>query len=472
MSNKHKIDSLFKEGLKNYAPQPPAHLWDNIASGVAAEKKRKKVAFIWWSVAASVAVLLSVGSAVFFWPQSYDTIEIAQISQSDDAVLSSSEDTTTPTQNADNENIKASRNINSDTNTSYKPQNRVASHEPAVAMAYASHDNRAALMAMQSAYFTDTYSDDASHSTSDDMLTPRGVMLSNNFNAASVNESTLASKAQNEAKRAHTVSLLNAPSLDGLANRNDVKSNQRIVVAAVANPAYSKNDDNRLTNHGRMPAASQSGLLALGGGLNVRMHTNSRWSFESGVVYNKIGQNEKAGTRNPVMLFSSSNAFSDNNRPEGHYNSMGIIKTKKSPIKNVQRPTGALGVASAPSRYAGYQGDIRQVLDYVEIPLMARYTLLDKLINVSVTGGFSANILADNNAFMFENSSKIYVGYTEDIENFAVSSALGLNVELPLYRSLYFNMEPRLKYFLSPVNSATGFYPYTFSVLAGVAIHF
>lgn len=456
MSDHHDIDSIFKEGLRDFAPQPSPHLWDGIARKVAANRQKRRAAIIWWSAAASLAVLMTVGGALFLRPgnQTQNTMVVADtqlLPGPDDAGSSLSAASEEPVQNpiANDGLVTLAQSV---------------PHQSVGAVQSDAVDSRPVRYSM----VTSAYRPKAGGN--DGFLPSKKADIAAKIDEDDILSGSLAYRQSQSKKRELTRQLL-IPASPVIDQGVKEDKNRRIVLAAVANPAYSSNDDDRLTSSGKMPSANQKGLLALGGGLNVRVHTSSRWSFESGVVYGQIGQTEKSGSRKPVLLMANSFGILGNENSLTHKNSMGSIRTTKGNSTSTADKS-QMSISSAPLRYSGYQGDIRQVLDYVEIPLLARYRLLDKWMNVSVIGGLGANILADNNAFVLDGDKKLYVGYTEDVESFVVSSSMGVNIELPLFKSVYFNMEPRFKYFLTPVNSSTGYYPYTFSVLAGVAIHF
>jgi hypothetical protein len=114
---------------------------------------------------------------------------------------------------------------------------------------------------------------------------------------------------------------------------------------------------------------------------------------------------------------------------------------------------------------------LKQLLDYIEIPLTVRYALLNSKTLITLSGGLSTNFLIDNTAYLIENGEHINAGSTEGISPVTYSSSVGLGIELPIGKSFRFSLEPRFKYFLSPVNSNgySNFHPYSFGVFGGVS---
>ena len=55
------IDGLFANELKDFSPSPPIGMWENIEQKLP-QKQAKKTSFLFYKVAASLALLLSAGS--------------------------------------------------------------------------------------------------------------------------------------------------------------------------------------------------------------------------------------------------------------------------------------------------------------------------------------------------------------------------------------------------------------------------
>jgi len=62
MKDKHNINQLFSDSLRNLKVAPPAENWDEISKKL--QKKKRRLAPFWWRVAASFVLFLSVGTYV------------------------------------------------------------------------------------------------------------------------------------------------------------------------------------------------------------------------------------------------------------------------------------------------------------------------------------------------------------------------------------------------------------------------
>ncbi|MEO7977450.1 hypothetical protein [Flavobacterium sp.] len=61
---KQKIEDIFSS-MENFSSVPPPELWNNIEEKLH-EPKKKKITIIWWSIAASLLISLSIPSALYF----------------------------------------------------------------------------------------------------------------------------------------------------------------------------------------------------------------------------------------------------------------------------------------------------------------------------------------------------------------------------------------------------------------------
>lgn len=456
MNGNHDIDQLFKKGLEGFEPAPPPQGWERVAKELAAQKGSKRRMIIWWRAAASVALLVALAGSWFLWqprqtPKPLVAVSeeaLPDVKQLDEPAIAG----LTVVERLEKGELEPGDAAETPEDLALTAQpvlvaqqgnSRMVTEEPRFSVA-----SRRAIQGLSS-------------------LTSRKESIAGEFSVASVSVKPLAAQVEEQRKREFTESLLLAsayPNTSGEALRSGVD----LVLGGMASPSFSHHAQSRIKSEARMAQSNEEGVLTMGGGLNVRIETKSRWSFESGVLYSRIGQSEKSDGRPPLLMASASGVVADASMLT-HRNSLGAIKVKSSGLENGAQD---MGISYVPQRYGGYQGDIRQILDYVEVPLLARYRLVDRQLDLSVTGGFSANFLADNNAFMFDGGKKTYVGYTQGMDAFSVSSSLGLNLEVPIFKSLSFSMEPRFKYFITSVNSDTGYTPYSFSMLAGFAIHF
>ncbi|TRX63010.1 outer membrane beta-barrel protein [Carboxylicivirga sp. M1479] len=210
----------------------------------------------------------------------------------------------------------------------------------------------------------------------------------------------------------------------------------------------------------------ESGIKSLGGGLQVRVSTNSRWSFETGVLYSQVGQevNSSASMKGGrVGLSETQNLISFDTS-----NSLGAVVVNKAAMQ-AEQLQGPDFLMHEPTAFSSVN-TIKQTLDYVEVPMIARYSLFKSFPYLSLSGGFSSNFLIDNVAYAIVGGEEEAIGETSDIKSFVISSSMGLGVDVPITKMIRLSVEPRLKYFLNSVNANDqyNFQPYSFGVYGGI----
>jgi len=117
---------------------------------------------------------------------------------------------------------------------------------------------------------------------------------------------------------------------------------------------------------------------------------------------------------------------------------------------------------------------LHQNFNYLELPVIMRYKILDRKIDFNVVGAISYNILLANSAYTYLDGIKTYIGRTEGLRPFTFSSAVGMGVEYNLTDRLLLNVEPTFRYYMTPLGGISGstIHPYSFGILSGVSFKF
>jgi len=134
------------------------------------------------------------------------------------------------------------------------------------------------------------------------------------------------------------------------------------------------------------------------------------------------------------------------------------------------------GGMADPSKYPLTQVDdkIHQVFRYLEVPLLVRYKVIDRDIDMNLSGGMSYGFLVQNSAFAMDGNNMIPIGHTEGVNIHTLSSQVGLGMEYSFSKVISFNVEPVFRYYLTPLSSLSGTFsrPYSFGLLSGFFIRF
>ncbi|MCI0522427.1 MAG: outer membrane beta-barrel protein [Bacteroidales bacterium] len=129
------------------------------------------------------------------------------------------------------------------------------------------------------------------------------------------------------------------------------------------------------------------------------------------------------------------------------------------------------GNIADPSKYPLTQvgSNIHQVFRYLELPLLIRYKVIDRSIDLNFSGGMSYGLLVDNFAYTKSGSDMIPIGHTAGVNMHSLSSQIGLGMEYNVSGRFTFNVEPVFRYYVTPFNDLSGtlYRPYSFGLFSG-----
>ncbi|MBN1187347.1 MAG: hypothetical protein JXB49_34030 [Bacteroidales bacterium] len=235
----------------------------------------------------------------------------------------------------------------------------------------------------------------------------------------------------------------------------------------------------------------QSGVMAYAGGVEVSYKTDKRFSIQSGIYYSKIGHSNKGNTMITKSGSDASTIVSDEysdvtyTAPGSQQNelyvnsSTGDIQPSNAnvAIGSNQERNYASFVNSDVSFYGeGENVDILQYFEYVEVPLIAKYKIIDRKIDFNLLGGVSSHVLVGRPIYLMIDGQKEWFGETSGISKFNYSSVVGLGIAYPVTNSLTLSVEPTFKYYLNSfyndVRNEASFHPYSVGMFTGLTYSF
>ncbi len=234
------------------------------------------------------------------------------------------------------------------------------------------------------------------------------------------------------------------------------------------NTSNTGNDSYYETGGGNENASKEQAYIAYSGGVAVE-YGNSRWSFSSGLYYLEQGQTIDGLSLNKITSGTNNNViYAATSIATLQWDQNGYAV--KGDIRDNQTEAVTLLAASP------FESEIvvNQNFKFVEVPLMAKYKLIDKRVDVQLIGGISTNVLVDNHIHM-EHGNYVYdLGAAENINKVNYNSLVGLGLQVPFTKNLKFQMQPLFRYALKPYNRdyTVDYYPYSFAVYSGVVYQF
>ena len=226
----------------------------------------------------------------------------------------------------------------------------------------------------------------------------------------------------------------------------------------------------------------ESEILTFSSGILAAYQVNSRWQIETGIGYNRLGQqvNDIASFSHPSMMpLYTSNGTPINEHPQSMSTSMGgIVFTDQSyyfaDVSSARIITLKGSYDESIVNLLNKTGmGLIQYFEYLEIPINARYKIFDKGLSIHATTGLALNYLLTGNVYLPGQTQNTPIGKSVGINTLNFSGSGGIAFSYPVADRVKVSLEPRASVFLNsmgPVRNLTReTYPYTFSVFMGLS---
>jgi len=228
----------------------------------------------------------------------------------------------------------------------------------------------------------------------------------------------------------------------------------------------------------------ESGMMAYSGGVNLNYLPGDRLSVQSGIYYSKMGLSIDHAYLTPN--FEGYSGLTESLKYNTISNSQGTITTASptSPtssgtiITNWSPDRGTADFANqAVTDQQGGQvnrGQVEQQFEYLEVPMILKYKMVDRRIGFNLLGGMTTNFLIGSDVYDLENNNRDRIGETTDIRKVNYSSLVGFGMDYKLSEKFQLNFEPFFKYYLNSINlsSAIKSHPYSIGVYTGISYLF
>ena len=452
--DRSKIDEIFSKKLSDHEVIPPYDVWEDIVVHVAERRKARKRR-MYMQIAASLIVLLVAG-ALLFNPtgtlfnengQEQAIPENQSFSNFVEEPTPDSEQTYAVTEDSGNKET-----VDKDFIAENTEQN-AAGNFPSEMNA----DEIAAL----------SFEAEASE---EEVLKEKETLIAGiSSNASDNNERE--QLAVSQSYQFNTFNNNDFFASENVTAASDIPKNTHFSLKATMAPVMSYR---RLENNASRAKfnTSESELFSYTGGLNFGYKLSKRLSVHSGFYYAQIGQ-----TVNKIRLGSDDFAQHDDEIFVRLNNSLGEVEVAPAKLLSAKRPEKIENIVNG-NRLLKFSyklnASVVQRFEYVKIPLMVEYTMIDKKIDLNLIGGLNSNFLVNEGVYLKNQTGDTkLIGNTTHIRQFNYSGAVGLGLEYNLTQQMNMYLEPHMDYFLNPINySETKTYPYSFAVHTGLSITF
>ena len=469
------IDRIFREGLKNFEVAPPSEVWEGVMQ--ARTYKKKRILPVFRYAAAAAVMLLVVGSlyTIINKPKSVESVALNL--QNEKAIVQKNlqKDNPPPTQSI----VSARKDDNKSAEKTVQKNT----------------DTEKLLIAETQINTIKTESEDISSVKVFQTREPVNILNETNILLLTENFHPIESKNLSPLVDGKSI-ILNSkvdysdkglPVINDFANEAidpEIENNGGWSIGAKFSPLYSSRNVTMSMpgNFKEMYDNVEEGIIAFSGGFNFKYKPADRISVHMGLFYSRMGQKITDLVAYDVPPYIASTFPVKDGFNNITLNSSFGPVVKSETYLYVEDITVARVENTYSSDYfdpvklglEGFDAEISQSFEYIEIPLLISYKVVDRVIDFQLLGGVSTNLLVGNNVFAEFDGQSINLGKTDDIYKLNYSSVVGFGIEYGFSDQLSFSIEPTFKYYLNSFSSGTRLHVHPFSIglFSGVSYKF
>lgn len=453
MKNENKnIDHIIANKLKGYESIPPTEVWDGISQGLGT-KSKKLFLLPFWRIAAGIAILLGVGLTYLLIDHPEQLAEENKITENNYSEPSFTDS-------------KISGKINKETSNEEQKIKSI----PEQGVSKTTEINQGKIADKKDNIKSTQYIAEE-NVESDSYESDLGIIYTK---LTAENFPYQKELIQPDDKIISSVKNKIIASWDVLQENitdEEVQAKDKFFLTASMSPLYSYRDIGGSSSENFNNA--ESGKISYSGGVQFGIRQNKKLSFQTGLYYSRLGIGiDDIYAFNSVYDFNEVNTF---NNTYIASNSIGQIKADKQKEivyssnraeTDMMYATGSLQTEAPTSTDA----QLDQYFHVLEVPFLARYTIIDRALNVNVLCGLSTNFIIGNEVYINDGDSEFYFGKTGSINTVNYSGNLGLGFDYEMNKNFLFSIEPIFKYYLNSINSENliNARPYNFGFYTGI----
>ena len=196
---------------------------------------------------------------------------------------------------------------------------------------------------------------------------------------------------------------------------------------------------------------------ALSIGVKLNYQITNKFNVQSGV--NKV---ELAYITKDVNATATGSKISTNNISKS-----GII------LSNAGAQSNDTQSGSNEQSKSDVSGELNQSIEYFELPIEMKYSLLESKFGIGLVGGFSTYVLTKNSVSINTQNQITDLGSASNLNNLNFSGNLGVDFDYKINKNWYLNVAPMFKYqFNTYSNNSGNFQPYYFGIYSGLNYRF
>ncbi|OFX86584.1 MAG: hypothetical protein A2W99_15730 [Bacteroidetes bacterium GWF2_33_16] len=449
------IDQIFKNNLGNYRVKAPMDVWDNIEDQLNKQSTTKRSALIKYVAAASIA-LIAVSATVFTFYKIDNSVISTQTKYAIETITEENNSSLL------SENNQPANVLNQSISKKDNLENEIQSSE---------------LAKINKPFEPEQEQAQARTEDFTEKLKSRPIIFAGLSRKPVLKDSKTPINFQlNE--------IANLDINTDIQTKQEVKTKGRWSIGGDFAPSYSyrylnsseKNQEN-ITYFNTV----ENPVSTFSGGLNIQYRVFNRLTVQTGVYYAQMGQsignmiiydNKSYDMAAPSYKDNFVSSFTLSNSIGNIDISSKYVIIDKTNIRiNTDSDSKYFFDPNDPTLNE-LESSIQQNFEYIDIPLIFRYKIIDKKVDFNIIAGASASLLIGNQVYLVINDTEKNIGKTKGIRETNYTGNFGLGIEFPLIYNLKFRLEPSFKYYLNAINPNTEIesHPYSFSVFSGFCL--
>lgn len=458
----NNMDKVFRDKLGDFSQQPPEEIWAGIKSGIG-KKPRRKILIPLWQAAAGMALIITAGSIFYFLNRPVNNNIALQ----------------TPPAKQNTLNILQNKPITGQ-------EEEIFSNSPAET-GNTGHTYLKKTENFKSGEFSNDHPDSGENYPGNDFSTGnKNVEVPGsrqNIIEVIFVYSYKPTVAEDKIPRNKNINVANWEMLiaDVGLDVDNSMGPKNILLTAQMSPTYSYRD---IANSGASEFnQNESGKISYSGGLQIGYKTSDRLSFHAGLMYSQLAYEVNNVNKYYVNLASTgTDVLSTPVETASVYGAKNSIGTISAPDRGsifVAENNSVKGEKDYYSNVTGgvgssvqTEGIVNQVFQYIEVPFLLRYKIVDRKFGVNLLGGLSTNILMGNHTSLTLQGETSNIGSSKNIRDINYMGNMGLGFDYTLNKNIIFTMEPQFKYFLNSINQNNLITnrPYMMGIFTGVRL--
>jgi hypothetical protein len=432
------IDRLFQEKLKDLELTPNPAVWNKIEASLAQKKKKKRVVI--WLQYVGVAAIALLG--IFIYNNSSNDTVI-QLETIENTVTDTQVFKTEPTKKETLKNEPFLEEISSDQAPIVARENSVSAKKPIL------KENKKFKHESKIAIAENSQIEKTPEKTEIPVTDNSKTIFEelNNASAPTIDTENIAFHKNPKLIKKETKLDLATVVEEKKENKELVKTSW--VLAPTISQLYSNTMSNKSSIDARLNDAHKTGNNSTSFGFKVAYRGSQKWQFQTG-----IHRLELAQTTHNIGLASTVDAASISNT---NFDSK-VSEALTSKDNGFGAPQDLLN---------DKEGTINQTYGYIEIPIEAKYALLQsKKLEFHLVGGLSTLFLTKNNVHVETNTFSYSAGEANNLNKVNFTLNFGSNLEYHFNQKWFFDIAPMVKFQTNTFETRSN-KPYFFGIYTG-----